>query len=348
MKYSHQEIYQMREYLHRISEFSHIQIECAPTKIKYSHQEIYQMREYLHKILKFSHIKIDCAPTKIKYSHQEIYQIREYLHKISEFSHIKIECAPTKIKYSHQEIYYMREYLHQILKFSHVKKECAPTKIKYSHQEIYQMREYLHQILKFSHVKIEWAPTNQDWTHEIFTQEIYQMTEYLHEILKFPYIIKIGHIQFSLWRNQNNHIHDDQFFDNFNRIYCITKYLHQMVNCSHHNRIWPTNEIFTLEIRSRAIGHNRQRTSTVEKEAEHGLWIVKIIIMIKLDMSRFWNVKSKLLKRIPKMPFCWNVIHVLQISTNICKFDIDLPPRSTSLCAVIKFTGGSRKSAGKD
>ena len=48
--------------------------------------------------------------------------------------------------------------------------------------------------------------TNQDWTHEIFTQEIYQMTEYLHEILKFPYIIKIGHIQFSLWRNQNNHI----------------------------------------------------------------------------------------------------------------------------------------------
>ena len=93
-------------------------------------------------------------------------------------------------------------------------------------------------------------------------------------------------------------------------------------------------------------GHNRQRTSTVEKEAEHGLWIVKIIIMIKLDMSRFF-IKSKLLKRIPKMPFCWNVIHVLQISTNICKFDIDLPPRSTSLCAVIKFTGGAGSLQGK-
>ena len=64
-------------------------------------------------------------------------------------------------------------------------------------------------------------------------------------------------------------------------------------------------------------------------------------------MSRFWNIKSKLLKRIPKMPFCWNVIHVLQISTNICKFDIDLPPRSTSLCAVIKFTGGAGCLQGK-
>ena len=65
-------------------------------------------------------------------------------------------------------------------------------------------------------------------------------------------------------------------------------------------------------------------------------------------MSRFWIIKLKFLKRIPKIPFSWIFIHVLQISSNICKFDIDLPPRSTSLCAEIKFTGGGGTSAGED
>ena len=67
-----------------------------------------------------------------------------------------------------------------------------------------------------------------------------------------------------------------------------------------------------------------------------------ILEISEYSHSRFIYYKCRI-----RTVYSVQFIHVLQISSNICKFDIDLPPRSTSLCAVIKFTGGAGRLQGK-